>query len=415
MPIHPHAGLLLSLEGIDGTGKSTLQALLAEALQARGWTVQCSREPTAGPEGSALRAAARSHQRLPPEQELALLLADRHRHLSERIWPALARGEAVLLDRYYHSTAAYQGAAGLDPVELIALNERFAPQPQLVVILDLPPQIALQRIGSRGAGSDAFERLENLQRVSAIYARMQGPHIPHLDARRPPASSLQDILAALAERQLLEPAYANRALLATPPAGAEAAPASARNVLPILGVLRSELESATSLLEVGSGLGLHARVCSAAMPQLRWQCSEHPAALPALQQALQDYGQGAALAPPIALDAGGSDWAVGDYDAIYSANTLHIMRREELEPFFAGAGRALRPAGKLLVYGPFNRQGLPTSAGNAEFDARLRAEHPGRGIRDVAELDQIAARHGLQLDADIPLPANNALRVWRRQ
>lgn len=413
MPFHPHAGLLLSLEGIDGTGKSTLQGLLADALQARGWTVQCSREPTVGPEGEALRTAARNGRRLPAEQELALLLADRRRHLSERIWPALARGEAVLLDRYYHSTAAYQGAAGLDPDRLIALNERFAPRPQWVVILDLPPAIALQRIGSRGAGSDAFEGLQNLQRVSRIYAQMQGQHILHLDAQRPPASSLQDILAALAERHLLDPQHANRALLAAPPPGADAAPASARNVWPILSVLRSELDAAVSVLEVGSGLGLHARVFSTALPQLRWQCSEHPAALPALQQAQQAHGPGSALAP-IGLDAGSADWAVGDYDAVYSANTLHILRQDELEPFFAGASRALRPAGKLLVYGPFHRQGLPTSVGNAEFDARLRAEHPGRGIRDVAELDRIAARHSLQLDADIPMPAHNALRVWRR-
>ncbi|MEZ5441957.1 MAG: dTMP kinase [Lysobacterales bacterium] len=412
MPIHPHAGLLLTLEGIDGTGKSTLQSLLADALSTLGWTVRCSREPTDGPEGTALRDAARSQQRLPPARELELLLADRHRHLSDTVWPALARGEAVLLDRYYHSTAAYQGAAGLDPQTLIELNERFAPRPQLVVVLRLDPEQALLRIGSRGEGSDAFERLDNLRRVDAIYAGLSGPSIVQLDASRPPEASLRDILAALRERDLLQPARVNAALSAAPPEGAEASPAAARNAGPILAVLRAALSGSTRLLEVGSGLGLHARLFSRALPQVQWQCSEHPDALQELRR--EQLRLAPEMPVPIELDAKETNWPSGSFDAVYSANTLHIMGRSELPGLFAGAAKVLASNGQLMIYGPFHRLGQATSAGNAEFDQRLRAENPERGIRDISELDALAAANGLSLAADIPLPAHNALRIWQR-
>lgn len=189
-------GLLIALEGIDGTGKSTLQTALAEALSAAGWTVCCSREPTAGVHGQRLREAARV-QRLAPEEEVELLLADRREHVEQLIAPALARGEAVILDRYYYSTAAYQGAAGLDPAELIKLNETIAPRPDLVVILDLPPEQALQRIAGRGEATDEFERIDNLRRARAIFLALKGPQFLVLDARERTEASVAAVLQRL--------------------------------------------------------------------------------------------------------------------------------------------------------------------------------------------------------------------------
>ncbi|MCB1605923.1 MAG: dTMP kinase [Xanthomonadales bacterium] len=186
-------GILIALEGIDGSGKSTLQRALAEALEQAGWVVTCSREPTAGKHGQALREAARV-QRLPPERELELLLADRRDHVAQTIAPALARGEAVILDRYYYSTAAYQGAAGLDPAELINVNEGFAPRPDLVVILDLTPEQALQRIAGRGEATDEFERIDNLRRAREIFLGLEGQHFLVLDAAQPTSASVVAVI-----------------------------------------------------------------------------------------------------------------------------------------------------------------------------------------------------------------------------
>jgi len=188
-------GLLIALEGIDGTGKSTLQQALGEAIAAAGRVVCCSREPTFGQYGQRLREAAKV-QRLAPDKEVELLLADRQEHVEQLIAPALARGEVVILDRYYYSTAAYQGAAGLDPDELIALNERFAPRPDLVVILDLEPELALQRIAGRGLATDEFERIDNLRRAREIFLALEGPQFLRLDARQ----SVDRSLAAVLER-----------------------------------------------------------------------------------------------------------------------------------------------------------------------------------------------------------------------
>src|SRR5689334_18751024 len=119
-----HRGFLLVIEGIDGAGKSTLQRQLAEWCRGAGLQVITSREPTDGPHGRALRESARSG-RLALQDELDLFLKDRREHVETLIRPALERGDVVILDRYYFSTAAYQGARGLDPAEIIQANEAF--------------------------------------------------------------------------------------------------------------------------------------------------------------------------------------------------------------------------------------------------------------------------------------------------
>ncbi len=175
------------LEGIDGAGKSTQAARLAAALRAAGYDVVASREPTGGPYGQRIRELARGGRAgVTAEEELALFLADRREHVEGVIRPALAAGKVVLLDRYYLSTMAYQGALGLDVKDIQTKNEAFAPPPDLALILTLPVHDALARIaGNRPGGPDAaFELADYLERVAAIFASMPARFDPSRTAVR---------------------------------------------------------------------------------------------------------------------------------------------------------------------------------------------------------------------------------------
>jgi len=161
-------GLFIVIEGIDGTGKSTQTKRLAEWLTSQGREVVLSREPTDGPWGKKLRESA-STGRLAPDEELEYFLNDRRQHVDEVISPALTAGKVVILDRYYFSTMAYQGARGFDPQEIRRKNEAFAPVPDLLLILDLDVDAALQRIGVRGDTANEFEKRGNLERCREIF------------------------------------------------------------------------------------------------------------------------------------------------------------------------------------------------------------------------------------------------------
>lgn len=180
----PDHGLLVVLEGIDGTGKSTLSRALAEALTLRGESVVLSREPTDGPHGRRLRESA-TKGRLSPDEELATFIADRREHVAKLILPSLASGKVVILDRYYFSTAAYQGSRGLDWRRILALNEDFAPEPDVLLILELDPKLSLGRIQGRGDQANEFERLDNLQKVDAVFRSLDRPGLVRLDATLP--------------------------------------------------------------------------------------------------------------------------------------------------------------------------------------------------------------------------------------
>lgn len=174
-------GLFIVIEGIDGTGKSTQARMLEEWMRGRGRSVVRDREPTDGPWGRRLRESAATG-RLSPGDELEFFLRDRREHVEKLISPSLAVGTDVILDRYYFSTMAYQGARGLDPAEIRLRNEEFAPLPDLLLILDLPVTDAISRIGARGDQANEFEKRENLERCREIFLSLAGEPFAHVIA-----------------------------------------------------------------------------------------------------------------------------------------------------------------------------------------------------------------------------------------
>ena len=180
-------GTLIAFEGIDGTGKSTQIKLLADWLRAQGEDVVATREPTDSVYGRRIRELYVNRGACTPEEELELFIEDRKLHVKEVIRPALNAGRTVLTDRYYYSTAAYQGANGLDVKQILQRN-RFAPQPDLVILLTMPPELSAERISSRGEQLNAFEQLSYLRRVSEIFASFAEPWICRIDAVQPVTS-----------------------------------------------------------------------------------------------------------------------------------------------------------------------------------------------------------------------------------
>jgi len=156
--------VLIAFEGIDGSGKSTQAAMLVKWLEGRGREVVFSKEPTNGPHGQRLRQSFVT-QRLSAADELQAFIDDRREHVATLVRPALSRGAIVVIDRYYYSTVAYQGARGLDRGEVLRMNESFAPRPDAVFLVDLDPQVALERISARAGGRDLLENLEEQLRV----------------------------------------------------------------------------------------------------------------------------------------------------------------------------------------------------------------------------------------------------------
>lgn len=184
MPRPNAPGWLVVLEGIDGAGKSTVLRRLADYCAARGLESVISFEPTRGEWGMKLRQSM-MEGRLSLAEELELFLKDRAEHVEALIRPALASGKVVLLDRYYLSTAAYQGARGEDPAAILARNEEFAPKPDLVLLLDFDPADGLERIKARGDAPNTFEQLDQLREVRRIFLEIDRPFIRRVDASMP--------------------------------------------------------------------------------------------------------------------------------------------------------------------------------------------------------------------------------------
>lgn len=185
-----------------------------------------------------------------------------------------------------------------------------------------------------------------------------------------------------------------------------------RNRQPILAVLREAFATAHDVLEIGSGTGQHAVYFARHLPHLTWHASdrpEHHAGINAwvAEAALPN------LRPPVALDVRDAQWPVPAVDAVFSANTLHIMDWSAVRTLFRGIARVLSPGGVLAIYGPFNDGGRFTSGSNAAFDALLRARGVGSALRDVEAVQGLAHDIGLTLWRDVAMPANNRMLVWR--
>lgn len=190
-------------------------------------------------------------------------------------------------------------------------------------------------------------------------------------------------------------------------------PACERNRQPILRVLQPLLKDAGSVLEVGSGTGQHACYFAEAMPHLTWQPADQAAWQPGLKLNLQARGSGN-IPEPVELEVSAGQWPDGVYDAVYTANTLHIMSWENVGDFYQGLPSVTKPGSLLCVYGPFNYEGAYTSESNASFDRSLQQRDPLSGIRDFEAVAQLAEAQGFKLLQDNEMPANNRLIIWRR-
>lgn len=185
---------MIVVEGIDGAGKSTQARGLVRRLRARGFAASYFREPTRGRWGREIKRQAKVAGSLTPEQELELFLKDRRDNVERNLAPALLRGDVVVLDRYYFSMIAYQGAKGLDPARIRRLNEKFAPRPDLVFILDIGPDAGLSRISGRKTRDILFERAGYLRKVRKIFLSFRGRAFVPVDARRERGAIAAEIL-----------------------------------------------------------------------------------------------------------------------------------------------------------------------------------------------------------------------------
>jgi SAM-dependent methyltransferase len=186
------------------------------------------------------------------------------------------------------------------------------------------------------------------------------------------------------------------------------------NKAPILAVLEQHLAGVSSLLEIGSGTGQHAAFFASRLPHLTWQASDQGQHLPGIR-VWQQEADLPNLPPPLELDVNDWPWPVSETEAVFSANTTHIMSWPSVKRLLAGVGRVLLPGGLFLLYGPFRYDGRHTSDSNAAFDRMLRERDPDSGVRDIEAVVLHADRAGLEVMADHAMPANNRLLVWRRR
>ena len=186
-----------------------------------------------------------------------------------------------------------------------------------------------------------------------------------------------------------------------------------RNKDPILDVLRVAFADRSKVLEIGSGTGQHAAHFAGNLPRLLWQPSDRPENIAGIEAWRSDVATPNLLAP-IGLDIDDSTWPDVCADAVFTANTLHIVSWPQVQRLFERVGALLPEAGVLVVYGPFNYGGVHTAQSNARFDAMLRQRDRLSGIRDFEKVDELARQNGMTLVKDYAMPANNRTVVWRK-
>ncbi len=175
-------GILIVFEGIDGSGKSTQAEILLERLQEEDFDAVYFREPSKGKWGRKIKKKALHPDSLSPEEELDLFQKDRRENVEKNLKPALRKKKIVILDRYYYSTIAYQGAKGIDEKLIRRMNEEFVVEPDLVFIFDIDPQKGLERIENRKKKDRLFEREDYLVKVREIFRSFKGEKFVHIDA-----------------------------------------------------------------------------------------------------------------------------------------------------------------------------------------------------------------------------------------
>lgn len=182
----------------------------------------------------------------------------------------------------------------------------------------------------------------------------------------------------------------------------------------ILEQLRKQLKPGSRVLEIASGTGQHAVHFARHLPYIKWQPSDHDLGSFGLVARLNNENL-ANIAEPIALDV--LRWPdLGEiFDAVYSANCIHVMPPENLQPYIEGAARSLCAGGAMMLYGPFKYDGAFTTQSNASFNEFLVNTYPGGGIRDFEIVDQLASKAGFFLESDTGMPANNQFIVWRKR
>jgi hypothetical protein len=192
------------------------------------------------------------------------------------------------------------------------------------------------------------------------------------------------------------------------------ASAPARNAAPVLGVLRHELRDCSTVFEIGSGTGQHAVTFAAALPDLTWQTSDLGQSHDGIRAWIADAGAANVL-PPLEFDVLSAAMPASAYDAVFSANTAHIMSYAAVCRMFELVGAMLNEAGVFCLYGPFSRAGAFSTPSNEAFDASLRARNAAMGVRDLDDLEDLAGQNRMKLARIYAMPANNLLTVWTKR
>lgn len=191
------------------------------------------------------------------------------------------------------------------------------------------------------------------------------------------------------------------------------APSALRNQNAILEVISDEFQDCQAVLEIGSGTGQHAIFFARQMSWLNWQTSDLVANHHGINAWLEDADLDNVMAP-LVLDVEEPLQTDDKFDAVFSANTAHIMSIAAVESMFSTAGRCLISGGRFCLYGPFSQNGKFTSDSNREFDANLRSQDPAMGIRDLEILDGFAETSGLHRTGLYAMPANNMISIWSK-
>ena len=203
---------------------------------------------------------------------------------------------------------------------------------------------------------------------------------------------------------------------AAPPDGARTSPSTARNRQPILDVLAPRLPDGARVLEIASGAGEHAVFLAGALPGVSWRPSDPDPTARESIAAWRAQSNLANLEAPLALDAADTaTWPSEPVDAVVCINMVHISPWTASEGLMAGAGRLLTPGGKLFLYGPYIEADVPTAPSNLAFDESLKSRNPAWGLRDLADVEALAAASGFQLIERIAMPANNLTVVFEKR